>query len=127
MQHTLAVRSSEPAREPQRELEHLRGGHRLRQLIERAPAQQLRDEIPAAVDLADAVQGHDVGVLQPRERAGLEEQLLPRAVAPDVQELHGDVATEQLVVCGEDLARAAGAERPAEPVFVELGGRRRRA
>ena len=79
MQHAAPVRGGETAREPDADLQQARRRHRLRQLGERPAAHELGDQIRPPAHLADAVDGDDVGVREPRDRARLDEELLARA------------------------------------------------
>ena len=114
----------EPARDADRERGQPVGGHRRRELIERGPADQLLDqERPAVGGGAGAVQGDDVGVGQPRDRARLAQEPLAahRIVGAGAHELDRDRAVEQRVVAEEHLAHPAVAERANDAELVEVG------
>ena len=118
MQHAAAVGGGEPAREAEPDLDEPRRRHRLWQLGERAAVDELGDEIGAAPHLADAMDGDDVGVREPRDGARLDEELLAqrRIGRRAGDELHRDLAIEQRVVRQKHLThrrrgRAASSRR----------------
>ena len=88
------------------------------QLVERAPAHQLGDEVDRVVVAAGLVQRDDAGVRQPRRGERL--ALRARRVLPhDADALQRDRAVQLLVVREPDDAEAARAEAPDQAVAIE--------
>ena len=118
------VRGGEPAREVDADGERAAPFERPRQRGERLAAHELADEVRLLGVLADAVDGDDVGMLDARRRARLDEEALARrGVGLEVgDELDGHVTGEHRVLGEVHLAHLPRAERREEDVVVELFG-----
>jgi hypothetical protein len=122
VEHALPVRGAEAAGELQRDVEDLLPGQRQLELVQALPAHELRGQVRPPPGPADAVDRQDVGVVQPGDGAGLDEEALARGLvrADRGQELHRHRAPEQGVARLEDLAHGAATERPDDLVLVDL-------
>ena len=117
MDHTLTVGVVERVAERRPDLDDLAVGEPalLEQLIERAAADELGDQVGALIVDGGLVQRHDRGVLKPRGGASLAlEAGVDHALAR--QHLDGDVAVQALVAGRPDRAECAAAEALAKAV-----------
>ncbi len=122
MEHAHAVGAGEAAGEADAEFEEFLPGDGAFEFAEALAADVLADDVEAALELADAVHRHDVGVLDAGGGAGFGEEAFTGfgAGVDDVQELDRHGAVEDEVVAEEDHAHAAAAEHPDDPVLIEL-------
>jgi hypothetical protein len=122
MQPAPAVRGGEPTREVHRDAQRVARRQRLRDPVERAAANELVNQVRPIPELSDAVDGDDIGMLDPRRRARLDEESLPvGAVWPGRRrELDGDVSREDDVLRQPDRSVAAAAELAQDDVVVEF-------
>jgi hypothetical protein len=108
MEHAHAVGAGEAAGEADAELEEFLPGDRARlQVVEADAADVLADDVEPALELADAVDRHHVGVLDAGGGAGLGQEAFAGAGVgvDDVEELDGDRA-------GRGRGRGRGRPRP---------------
>ena len=91
-----------------------------REPVEAVAADELGDQVGPVLALADAVDGDDVGVLQPGDGARLDEEAGEGLVIERGDELHRDEALEQGVLGEVDAPDAPATEGPQQAVLVEL-------
>ena len=126
VQDAAAVGGGEPAREVAGDLEDAREGHGPLDRSQGAALNVFGNEIGPLADATHAIEGGDVGVLDARRGPRLDEEMLERSAIRRVDELHRYQPVEKGVLREVDAAFAF-AQRPQEPVLVELDGGNRHA
>lgn len=124
VEDAVAVGRREAAGEADAELERPLPGQGQGQLGEALAAQRFGDEVGSVVELADAVDGDHVGVLDPRGGAGLDDEALAGLGLIAVMNLIANEAVEHAVAGEVDLAHGAAADLADELVLLHLVGRR---
>jgi len=126
MEDAAPVRGREAPGEALRDAQRPLPGRGLGEPIERLAPDELRDQVGLPERLADPVDGDDVGMLEPRDRACLEEEALSllRIWIHRRDELHRHRAIEERVVREVDLSHRAAADGPDQAIAVELLERR---
>ena len=122
MEHPLPVRCAQRTREAYADLQHLGPRQREIQIRQIVAANVLRDQVEAPLDLADPEDRHHVRVMDPGDRAGLDEKALAlrRIRAERPEELHRHRTIENDIAGQVDRAHAPATELPDDPVLVEL-------
>ncbi len=124
VQNASPVGGGEGTGQLQRDGQHLVQVERQRQEVEAAAVHPLGDDEGPPQHLADAMDRDHVGMLQPGQRARLEQKarahLRPLGMA---HELDGHLPAQEFVVGEEHLAHGAAAQRPDDAKLEEGAGR----
>ena len=124
--HAAAVRGSQPARQRDRDGQQLIARERPLELVEALAADEFGNDVRLLLQLADAVDGDDVRVMDARDGARLEQEALAR-LAVRLQlgnELDRDLAGQDRVLRQIHLSHPTAPQRPIDDVIVELLRRR---
>jgi len=125
VEHVAAVRRGQAAGDAEHQLERARPRDGLGELIEALAGDELVGQVRPAEHLADAVDAHHVGVLEPRDGPGLDQEAVARGHigVRRGQELERDGALEHVIVPEVDRPHAAAPELADDAEPVELGRR----
>ena len=117
---TLRVRGHETAARRKVEVGDLPPVSRLLPLVQRHPVDELHRDVQTTVGRTDVVHGHDVGVVESRERSSLaHEPGLPVGLGV-AQELEGDLAIELGIVSAVHHAHRSAADQSQDEVAADL-------
>jgi hypothetical protein len=122
VRHAGGVARGQPGGDRGADPPHLGRRQRRRDAIEALAAHQLLHQVrPPVAGLAGAVHRDDVGVREPGDRAGLDQEPLARRGVGADDQLDRHRPVEHDVVPEEHLAHAAPPQRPDDPVVTEVG------
>ncbi len=125
MQYTSLVCCGQGSSDVHPDAQHTLPGHRLWQVVEALPIDELRHQVGHAFHMAHAIDRNDIGVLESCDGPGLDEKAFAgRGVRIGRgDDLDGDAAIEKGVYREEDFPHPSAPDRSHDAIPIELGGR----